>query len=197
MCFEALVNAEDAVAMYQCSHSVCKMCSGRLIEHDTACCPCCRADRKPHYNFCVHIVTGERQLYWTDAGTYRVADAGTLLASGTAASIQELLPFLNHQVVFGVRFVEGTVGYVVYGSPGPAFLDLLALVPEASHNTRDGRHLRIEMGRVTTLHTELISGYGLSPVDFVRTLQFPVAVLDVADADDEIDPSDSESETEY
>ena len=95
--------------------------------------------------------------------------------------------------MFGVRFVSGTVGYVAYGPPGEHFLDLLALVPQASHSTRAGRHRRIAMGRIPTLYTELISGHGMSPVNFVRTLQFPVTVLDVADSEDDMVSSEDES----
>ena len=116
--------------------------------------------------------------------------------TGQVDHITELLTELTTPVVFGVRYIEQTVAYVVHGPPSAGFLDILSRVPAASEAGRTGRHARIELGRESELFAELINGYSLPAVEFVRLLKFPIQLVevevDVDDMDDDEDGSDED-----
>jgi len=141
-------------------------------------CPVCRADPKASNQFKVQIVCGERQIFYTDSGHYRVLD-DAVIRTGQVDDITGLLPELHGAVVVGVRFVEGSVAYLVHGPPSVGLLDILAEVPTASHEGRSGRHARIELSRQPNLYAELINGYALPAVEFVRLITFPVQLIEV------------------
>ena len=190
----------QSTGMFQCQHLVCKDCATNLLRHQCMnTCPVCRADPKEEYRFAVQIVTGTKQIFCTDAGHYRILDEGEAdIKTGVFNNIIELLPELQSPVVFGVRYIEQSVGYIAHGPPSEGFLDMLKKVPLASESSRAGRHARIELGRVPNLYAELINGYSLPGVEFVRVLQFPIQLVEVQDiVEDEVmstDDSDLEIE---
>ena len=73
-------------------------------------------------------------------------------------------------------------------------LDLLSRVPKASECGRTGRHARIELGRQSDLFAELVNGYSLPAVEFVRLLKFPVELVEVEVDEDSDDMEDEDSE---
>lgn len=189
-CPVCLDEKEPAPGMFQCSHQICDECSTNMISYHLGSCPVCRADPKAEYQFSVQIVSNERQLFCTDHGSCRIIDEDGIRVT-QFTSIMDLLPELHANIVFGVRYIEGTVGYIVHGPPSEWLLDMLSRVPRSSATDRAGRHARIELGRVPDLYAELINGVSLAGIDFVRYLQFPVQLVEMqieSDVESEEDP---------
>lgn len=180
-----------APGMFQCSHSVCGDCSTNMICHHLGSCPVCRADPKEEYKYSIQIVSNERQLFCTDTGHCRIIDNDGIRLQ-RFVNIMELLPELHAPIIFGVRYIENTVGYIVHGPSSKWLLDMLSKVPLSSGPGRDGRHARIELGRVPDLYAELINGISLAAIDFVRFLQFPVQLVEVSPPESDVS-SDEET----
>ena len=153
-------------------------------------CPVCRADPHPNNQFSIQVVCGERQLFITDSGHYRILD-GDNIRVGAVDKITDLLPELCGAVVVGVRFVESSVAYLV-GPPSKGVLDILSKVPAASCGDRAGRHARIQLSREPNLYAELINGFALPAVEFVRLITFPVRLVEVEVSEDEIEEDEDE-----
>jgi len=195
ICLEPQKEKADEL-LFQCQHTVCSTCSVELFKHQCmTSCPVCRADPKASNQFKVQIVCGERQIFYTDSGHYRVLDESSI-RTGQVDEITGLLPELQGAIVVGVRFVDGSVAYLVHGPPCSGLLDLLAEVPNASHVGRSGRHARIQLSRHPNLYAELINGYALPAVEFVRLITFPVQLVEVEVPEEEQSESEEMSEEE-
>ena len=195
ICLEPRKERVDEL-LFQCQHTVCPTCAVELFKHQCmTSCPVCRADPKESNQFKVQIVCGERQIFYTDSGHYRVLDEASI-RTGQVDEITELLPELHGAIVVGVRFVEGSVAYLVHGPPCTGLLDILAKVPTASHGGRLGRHARIQLGRQPNLYAELINGYALPAVEFVRLITFPVQLVEVEVPEEEQSESEEEMSSE-
>lgn len=184
ICLELKKDGEEE-HLFQCRHTICQDCASNLFKHQCmSSCPVCRADPHPSNQFSVQVVCGERQLFITDTGHYRVLD-GDSIRVGAVDDITDLLPELCGAVVVGVRFVEASVAYLVHGPPSKGLLDILSKVPAASFTDRAGRHARIQLSREPDLYAELINGFALPAVEFVRLITFPVRLVEVEVSEDE------------
>lgn len=194
ICLESKLNLAEE-PLFQCDHTICDECSVNLLKHHCMnSCPMCRADPKPSNQFNVQVVTGERQIFFTDSGHYRLLFEDRIEV-GRVEQITDLEEFLVSPIVVGVRYVDSTVAYLVHGPPSKSLLDMLSVVPEASKSGRTGRHARIELSRETDLFAELINGYALPAVEFVRNISFPVRLVEIELNEEEADNEDT-SDTE-
>ena len=79
ICLEPRKERVDEL-LFQCQHTVCPTCAVELFKHQCmTSCPVCRADPKESNQFKVQIVRGERQIFYTDSGHYRVLDEASIL----------------------------------------------------------------------------------------------------------------------
>lgn len=178
ICYES----KELIGIHSCSHCVCAGCLIRLIKHGLHHeCSYCRSALTVNYTIGVSTVDHKVAALMNDEGSGILIENGTTLTKfehgGTPAMLSRRLG--DHTATV-VRLDGKTILYGAVIPTQPRFLDCFFKVPRSSEDSRRGRALRRRLMQ-EGIQSTVLSGIALPLHELMRTLVFPVMLIDVVD----------------